>query len=136
MLIHVVDYSNPNYKEQIEVTKETLKEIGVDNIPIIYAYNKIDLIGDESILKVEENGVFISAKKKIGIEELITKIKQEIFTKYITCELLIPYDKGNIIAYLNDNANIKATTYENDGILIALECQQSDYARYEKYAAF
>jgi GTP-binding protein HflX len=136
MLIHVVDYSNPNYKEQIEVTKETLKEIGVDNIPIIYAYNKIDLIDDESILKVEEECVFISAKKKIGIEELITKIKQEIFTKYITCELLIPYDKGNIIAYLNNNANIKATTYENDGILIALECQQADYARYEKYAAF
>ncbi|QHQ63483.1 GTPase HflX [Anaerocolumna sedimenticola] len=43
LLIHVIDYSNPNYKEQMKVTQETLKELGADQIPVIYAFNKVDL---------------------------------------------------------------------------------------------
>jgi GTP-binding protein HflX len=47
MLVHVVDYSNTNYKQHIEVVKQTLKELGADNIPTIYVYNKADLVEDE-----------------------------------------------------------------------------------------
>ncbi|MBS7728396.1 50S ribosome-binding GTPase, partial [Vibrio cholerae] len=42
LLIHVVDYANPNYEQLIDITNETLKKIGVENIPTIYAYNKSD----------------------------------------------------------------------------------------------
>ncbi len=41
LLIHVVDFSNPDYRQQMEVTSETLKQIGADEIPVIYAYNKM-----------------------------------------------------------------------------------------------
>ena len=136
LLIHVVDYSNPNYKDQVEVTKDTLRELGADNIPVIYAYNKSDLV-DIEVSKEEEKKeecVYISAKKKMGIDELISVIKQKVFTQYANCEMLIPYGREEIISYLYDNANIKSTIYEGNGILISLQCKQADYERYEQYA--
>lgn len=133
VIIHVVDYSNPNYKHQIEVTQETLKEIGVNNIPVIYAYNKIDLL-DDNISRIEEDRVYIAAKKKDGIDKLVYAIQQSAFPVYINCEMLIPYDKGSIVSYLNDNADIKSTEYLEDGILMSLECKQADYEKFKQYS--
>ncbi|WP_446897813.1 GTPase HflX [Clostridium sp. LBM24168] len=132
MLIHVIDYSDPNYKDHMDVTKSTLKELGADNIPVVYCYNKIDMLNDN----VPENGedsIYISAKKKVGIEDMVDVIRRKIFGKYVDCNMMIPYDKGNIASYLNDNANIKSTSYENNGILISVECKESDYEKYKKY---
>lgn len=132
ILVHVVDYSNPYYEQQIEVTRETLKELGADRIPVIYAYNKTDLAVIE-ISELKEDCVYISAKRKAGLDKLIIAIRERAFTQYVNCEMLIPYDKGNIVAYLNDNATIKSTSYEGDGILISLECREADYERYRQY---
>ena len=68
LLLHVVDISNPDYKHQLKVTNETLKEIGAESVPMIYVYNKIDLLDG---YLAEENGVYISAKKKLGIDKLV-----------------------------------------------------------------
>jgi GTP-binding protein HflX len=40
LLLEVVDFSDPDYREQIEVTAKTLEEIGAGNIPVVYLYNK------------------------------------------------------------------------------------------------
>ncbi|MDD3654133.1 MAG: GTPase HflX [Desulfotomaculaceae bacterium] len=133
MLIHVVDYANPNYKQQIAVTEKTLKELGADNIPIVYAYNKTDLV-DGEILNLERDCVYISAKKKTGIDQLAQAIRKKAFTPYVYCELLIPYNQGNIVSYLKDHAYINSTAYNSDGILISLECKEADYKRYREYA--
>lgn len=132
VIVHVVDYSNPNHKHQIEVTNDTLREIGVNDIPVIYAYNKIDLL-DDNISRIEEDRVYISAKKKDGVDKLVYAIGQSAFPVYVNCEMLIPYDKGNIVSYLNDNANIKSTEYLEDGIFMALECKQADYEKFKQY---
>jgi len=132
MLVHVVDYSTPNYKQHIEVTKSTLKELGADNIPIIYAYNKTDLVEGE-ITKDEKDCIYISAKDKAGIDELVNEICKRAFPQNVCCQLLIPYDKGNILSYFKDNANIKTTEYNSDGALISMECKEADYERYKQF---
>lgn len=132
MLVHVVDYSTPNYRQHIEVTKNTLKELGADNIPIIYAYNKTDLVEGE-ITKDEKDCIYISAKSKAGIDELINEICKRAFPQNVCCQLLIPYDKGNILSYFKDNADIKLTQYNSDGALISMECKASDYERYKQF---
>lgn len=133
MLIHVVDYSNPNYKQQIEVTKETLKELGADRIPTIYAFNKTDLVHDE-IFKVEENSIYVSAKNKTGINELVSEICKKVFTQYVNCNMIIPYDKGSVLSYFEDNANINSTEYKFNGVFISMECKKADCERYKQYA--
>ena len=80
LLVHIIDISNPNYKNQIDVTNETLSQIGADNIPMIYVYNKIDLI---DLDKLDNNKILISAKRNIGIDRLIESICEKVFEDYI-----------------------------------------------------
>jgi len=132
LLIHVVDSSNPNYKEQINVTKQTLKELGAEGIPTIYAFNKVDLVREE-VSMAGTDAVCLSAKKQMGIDELIGAITENVFKQYISCEMNIPYDKGNILSYLQERANILSTEYNNEGVCLSIECKEEDYNRYREY---
>ncbi|MGE8081539.1 GTPase HflX [Peribacillus loiseleuriae] len=132
LLIHVVDFSNANYEQLIEITNETLKAIGIENIPTVYAYNKADLTEME-IPQVRADSVYLSAKQRIGVDELIEKIRENIFTDYVRCELLIPYDQGQIISYFNEHAQILETEYEEEGTKIKVECKRSACEKYRTF---
>jgi GTP-binding protein HflX len=133
LLIHVVDYANPNYEQLIDITNETLKKIGVENIPTIYAYNKSDMV-DVEIPKVQEDRVYLSAKKHVGIEELVEMIRSHIYKEYTKCEMLIPYDQGQVVSYFNNHAHVLSTSYENEGTKLQIECKTSDYEKYKHFA--
>lgn len=130
LLLHVVDISNPDYKHHIKVTNETLKEIGAESVPMIYVYNKIDLVDG---YLTEKNGVYISAKKNLGIDKLVETISNKVFNNYINCNMFIPYDKGNLLSYLNDNARVIDRKYRNDGTELSIECSNIDYEKYREY---
>jgi len=132
LLLHVVDASSPNYSHQIEVTNETLRKIGAGDIPVIRVFNKADLIS-MSIPYIKGDDIYVSAREKIGMEELTREISRRIFKDYIECKMLIPYNQGSIAAYLKRNAHVKAVSYESGGILLSLECRESDYRKYEQY---
>ncbi|EJR24205.1 GTPase HflX [Bacillus cereus] len=133
LLIYVVDYANPNYEQLIDITNETLKKIGVENIPTIYAYNKSDMV-DVEIPKVQEDRVYLSAKKQVGIEELVEMIRSHIYKEYTKCEMLIPYDQGQVVSYFNNHAHVLSTSYENEGTKLEVECKTSDYEKYKRFA--
>ncbi|AKE16229.1 MULTISPECIES: GTPase HflX [Bacillus] len=133
LLIHVVDYANPNYEQLIDITNETLKKIGVENIPTIYAYNKSDMV-DVEIPKVQEDRVYLSAKKHVGMEELVEMIRSHIYKEYTKCEMLIPYDQGQVVSYFNNHAHVLSTSYENEGTKLEVECKTSDYEKYKRFA--
>lgn len=132
LLVHVVDLSNPNYNHEIEVTNDTLNQIGAGDIPVIYAYNKIDLAQEPMDIQ-QEDSVQISAKNGIGIDKLTNLIREKIFVDYVQCKMLIPYDKGDITSYLRANANVKLVKYENEGTLLNLECSKIDYEKLEEF---
>jgi GTP-binding protein HflX len=129
LLIHVVDYSNPEYKQLISVTNETLKELGADRIPTIFAYNKTDLT-DHGYPQVHDGSVYLSAKEKSGIHELTELIRGQIFNGYMQCEVVIPFDQGQLVAYFNEHAHVQSTSYEPDGTRLKLECRTADYEKF------
>lgn len=132
LLVHVVDYSDENYLKNIEVTNNTLKEIGAENIPIIYAFNKSDLMHIK-IPKVEEDIVYMSASNKIGYKELIELISKKIFGNYIEAKMLIPYDRGNVYSYLKNNSIIEKVEYIENGTMLTLKIKEKDYNKYNQY---
>lgn len=132
LIIHVVDYSDKNYEKHIEVTKRTLKDIGASNIPVIYVYNKSDLVLDE-IPVIDDEKIYMSASKKIGIVELIKMIKKKVMNGYLLSKFLIPYDKGNIITYLKENATVLNFEHSESGTIIEVECKEKDYNKYIEY---
>ncbi|WP_057915011.1 GTPase HflX [Peribacillus muralis] len=132
LLIHVVDFSNPDHEQQMEITEQTLNDIGIKGIPTIFAFNKADLTVLE-IPQVNRDAIYMSAKTKVGLEELVAKIREHIFTDYIRCEMLIPFDQGQLVSFFNDNGHITETDYEESGYRIKLECKKEDYERYNRY---
>ncbi|WP_066391506.1 GTPase HflX [Neobacillus mesonae] len=132
LLIHVVDVASPHYEKQIKVTKQTLKEIGIDHIPVIYAFNKADLTNFE-FPAIGNEGVYLSAKQGTGLYELIEQISRRIIHNQIRCEMLIPFNHGSLVSYLNDNANVLSASYENNGTKLTIECSANDYEKYQQY---
>ena len=132
LLLHVVDVSNEEYRFMMDVTSDTLKSIDVKDIPTIFVYNKSDLANVKYPLVSGEN-IWVSAKDGVGLDELVQMIRKQIFSDYQICEMLIPYEQGGVVSYLNEYATILATSYEEDGTLLKLEVKEADYKKYENY---
>lgn len=133
LLLHVVDFSDEDYEENIRVTNSTLKEIGADNIPVIYVFNKCDKVNDTKLPYVDGNKVYISAKNNIGINELINVISNNIFKEYVTCKMEISFKRGDIVSYLKEKYDFISTQYTNDGTLIEICLNKKDYGKYKNY---
>ena len=148
LLLQIVDYSDPHYKEQIAVTNQTLRELGADGIPMIYVYNKADLVSPDKIPgmagaepeqvtaalpQVTENSIYLSAKERIGMEELIGLIEKKLAGGYLECTLLVPYTDGRVVSYLNENGVVSRTEYLEEGVKMWVNCRMEDYYFYQKY---
>lgn len=148
ILLQVIDYSDSHYKEQIAVTERTLKELGAEGIPMLYLYNKADKVSADDIpgCPAVENGdvssclpvvtqdsIYLSARKKIGMEELVCLMEKKLAGDYQECTFLIPYTDGRAVSYLNENAVVYSTAYQEDGVLMKVNCKIQDSRYYEKY---
>ncbi len=148
LLLQVVDYSDEHYKEQIAVTNQTLKKLGTEGIPMLYLYNKSDLVSpddvpglsgvapermEECLPAVTEGAIYLSAKKRIGMEELVGLIEKKLSGGYRECTLLIPFTDGRAVSYLNENAVVYETEYLESGVRMRIKLRKEDYGYYEKY---
>lgn len=148
LLIQVVDYSDEHYKEQIAVTNQTLKKLQADGVPMLYIYNKSDLVSPDALPGLSgleearlaehlpvtaEDAIYLSAKKRIGMEELVCLIEEKLAGGYRECTLLIPYTDGRAVSYLNENAVVFETEYAEDGVRMRINCKKEDYGYYMKY---
>ncbi len=148
ILLHVVDYSDGHYKEQIAVTNQTLKKLKADGIPMLYLYNKADLVSPDDVPGlsgvererlaahlpvVTGDAIYLSAKMRIGMEELIGLIEEKLSGGYRECTLLIPYTDGRAVSYLNENAVVHEIEYAQEGVRMRVNCRREDYGFYSKY---
>lgn len=129
LLIHVVDASDPQHEQHMAVTTETLKSLGADGVPTVYAYNKADRT-DLAYPVIEGDSITISAKQSSGITELTELIRSHVFNDYIQCEILVPFDRGSIVSYFNEHAHVQEVSYEEQGTRLVLECRAADYERF------
>lgn len=132
LLLHVVDVSNEEYRYMMDVTNDTLQEVGVENVPAITVFNKSDMAGVH-YPQTSGNSIWISAKEGAGLDGLLEIIQQRIFGDYVTVELLVPYDRGEIINYLKDHAEVLSLSYEESGTLLKVDMKESDRNRYKEF---
>jgi GTPase len=86
-LLHVVDVSSPLIFEHIDVVEEILERLGIEKTPRLLVLNKMDKISDslkEKTTKalVDKEHIWISAENKLGLEELIDRIEEEVKSKW------------------------------------------------------
>lgn len=132
LLVQVVDVSDPQHRQHMEVTRQTLEELKASDIPEIIVYNKSDL-SDQKFPRVVGDQVFMAAKEGAGMEELIGLIKEKVYGDYVDCSMLFPYDQGSVASYFMEHATVGRQEYREDGLLLEMSCHRQDAAKYQQY---
>jgi len=110
VLLHVVDITHVNASAQAQSVQETLIEIGAGDIPIITAFNKVDLLKDPegAVATLDDfpNTFPISALSGKGLEALLTAVEKELFEKYIELDVEIPYPEGHLLSLFHEYGQV------------------------------
>ena len=129
LLLHIIDVSSPYYHNQIETTLSVLKDIGAHHIPMIYVYNKIDLLPQLPIFE-QENSIGISVKENLYFNELEDKIIHTLFKDYELIHVYIPYEQGDIFSNIEYQYEIVQLEYLDNGIDVSFYVNQAHKSRY------
>ncbi|HJE86029.1 GTPase HflX [Levilactobacillus brevis] len=132
LLVQVVDYADPNREAMMATTEKTLEEIGVTDVPMITVFNKADLTEASYPSRVGDQ-LILSAKDPDSVALLVKAMKEKVFHDYVTANFLVPFSDGEIVSYLNENANVLDTSYEAEGTALKVELQQADFDRFQKF---
>jgi GTP-binding protein HflX len=110
LLLHVIDASSPQWREQAEVVDQLIQELGANDTPRIEVFNKCDLwTGD--IRPHGEDRVSISAKTGEGIPDLLTAIGRVLDNGARRVTIHLPYDKGGLLDKLYLEAKVERVDY-------------------------
>ena len=110
LLLHVIDSSSPQWREQAEVVEQLIHELGADQTPRIEVFNKCDLwTGD--IRPHGEGRVSISAKTGEGVPELLLAIGKILDNGARRVTIHLPYDKGGLLEALYKEAKVESVEY-------------------------
>ncbi|MCC6270193.1 MAG: GTPase HflX [Microbacteriaceae bacterium] len=118
VIVHVVDASHPDPASQLTTVRDVIGDLGARDIPEIVVFNKADLIddGERLVLRgLEPNSVFASARTGEGIDELLAQISERIPRPDIRIEMLVPYDRGDVISALHELGTVLSTSYDEEG---------------------
>ena len=80
LLLHIIDISNPRFKDQIKSVEKILIDLNLDDIPQIRVLNKKDLVDKATTENLSRNfdATAISAKEKSTLMPLIEQMKDSI----------------------------------------------------------
>src|SRR6266581_4057892 len=120
LLVHVVNAAYPALNRHIEAVEQVLEEIGAGGCPIIIALNKADLLPDDTLPEltgVAANlpAVRVSALQGTGIDELLRCISDNLVLQFVPLDVLIPYNRGELVAQFHQFGTIEHECYEEGG---------------------
>ena len=110
LLLHVIDASNQEWREQAAVVDELIHELGADQTPRIEVFNKCDLWTGE-VRPHGENIVSISAKTGEGLPQLLAAIGKVLDNGARRVTIHLPYDRGGILERLYQDAKVEQVEY-------------------------
>jgi GTP-binding protein HflX len=117
LLIHVVDCSHPHFRDQMLVINGVMKELRIDDRPVITIFNKIDLVDDKSRLreiKEEFEGSFlISAQRGFFIEDLRQEIIKFATEQSITTNIKVNLSEQKLLASIYEWAWVLNREYKD-----------------------
>ncbi|MHB1089641.1 MAG: GTPase HflX [Ilumatobacteraceae bacterium] len=120
LLVHVVDATAADPKSQIDAVREVLTEIGAGGVPELLVFNKADVEPEIARQLADEihGSLVISAATGLGIAELLRTIGDRMRSIIPIVELLVPYDRGDIVASVHREGEVVSTSNEESGMRI------------------
>ncbi len=110
LLLHVIDVSNPEWREQAHIVDELIRELGAEQIPCIRVYNKCD-VAFTAQQEREADAVYISAKTGEGIPALLSAVDKKLDKGTKRVVIHLPYDKTGLLDGLYREAKVENVAY-------------------------
>ena len=132
LLLHVIDASDPNREEHIQVVNRLIAQLAKPETPVLRCYNKADLVTPADI-PVGEDVVALSARSGAGCRELQQAIERALNHARHHVVMTLPYSMGGQVETLHDNARVIGVDYSAEGIVVEAILDDILYGRLRDY---
>ena len=134
IILNVCDASSEEAYLHLDVTRELFESLGCTSSPIIPVLNKWDRVNEKSgVIPMVSGSVRISAINGTGIDKLLERIEENLPVEIRRVKLLIPFDKGRIVAEVREKATLLEEKYSENGIVITALLKPDMYGRLKEY---
>jgi GTP-binding protein HflX len=138
VLLHVVDGSHPQPEDQVRAVRAVLAELESQPDTELLVVNKVDAVDDETLLRLKRlwpDAVFVSARTGEGLDTLRRTIEQLLPRPAVELEVLVPYDRGDIVARLHERGEVLETEHTAAGTRMRVRVSERFAARLEPFVA-
>lgn len=133
IILNVCDISSDEASLHLRVTRELLQSLGCEDTPIIPVLNKCDLVEGGVTIPQVGNGVRISAKQGLGIEELLHSIEKNLPVKVKRVKMILPFDKIGISAEIREKCTLIKEEYMAEGLFVEAVISEEIYSKTKEY---
>ena len=137
LVLHLVDFSNPQYEAQMSTTDDVLRELGAAEKELITVFNKMDLVENDlekfKAKKLTGRSVFISANTGEGIDLLLAEL-EHFFTSSAKPEnYTLPYNRYDLVARLKSQGGLIFEETTEEGYFVKGNPRGDLSSTFEKY---
>lgn len=132
LLLHVIDASDPNREEHIEVVDRLIAKLAKPGTKVLRCYNKADLV-EATDIPIGEDVVRMSARHGYGMADLLQAIERALGHSRHHVVLTLPYSQGGLVDTLHKNAQVKSVEYTGEGIVVETVLDPILYGRLKAY---
>ena len=134
LLVHVVDGSAADPQAEIEAVRDVLAEIGAAEVPELLVFNKADRSPEPARLAARAEGAcHMSAATGEGVEELLAAIGDRLRSLVPAVDLLIPFERGDLLAAVHRSGEVMSETAASDGMRLRVRLEEREAGRFEPY---
>ncbi len=137
LLLHVVDGSHSDPEGQISAVRGVLAEVGGDQLKEVIVVNKADAADPEvldRLVRNEKHCVVVSARTGQGLAELQALIAEELPRPDIPVTVLVPYDRGDLVSRLHQEAEVLSSEHTEHGTRVEAKVDRHLVGDLEAYA--
>ena len=134
-LVHVVDCTSPDPDGQIAAVREVLTEIGAAHLPELLVFNKCDAAPEvaSEFVHRHDGSVSVSAVTGEGIDVFLHTLGDRLRSLSKVVELLIPYDRGDLLAAVHREGEVLSTCHEDDGVRVRARLADASAGRLAEF---
>jgi GTP-binding protein HflX len=137
LILHVIDITHRNVREQVETVVQVLEEIGAGHKPMLVALNKVDLLNQpeeaSSIAAQYPNAVAISAMYGNGLDDLVQAIETQLAQHMTWVRVRLPYAETELAALFHRHGLITNETHGAKGVIIEGKLPPALVGRFDPY---
>jgi GTPase len=133
-----VDGSHPDPEGQISAVRAVLSDVGATDVREVVVVNKADAADPvvlDRLRRHEKHSIIVSARTGQGMDELRALIADELPRPDIDVDVLVPYERGDLVSRLHEEAEILASEHTESGTRVKARVSPSLASELQPYAA-